>query len=37
MKSNSERLETPFLELLARHGYQGADDSDMESRDCPWA
>ncbi|KAF8344818.1 Alpha/Beta hydrolase protein [Amanita rubescens] len=36
VKSNTERLETPFL-LLARHGYHGADDSDMESRDCPWA
>lgn len=37
VKSPSERLETPFLERLGRHGYHGADDPETESMGYPCA
>ena len=37
VKSNAERLETPFLERLERCGYHGDDDPGAESEDYPWA
>ncbi len=36
-KSPSERLETPFSERLARHGYHGTDEPETESMGYPSA
>lgn len=37
VKSDNERLETPFSERLEKYGYHGDDVPETDSMDYPWA